>query len=295
MNRSSKIHLIDATGYLFRSYYAIRSMASPDGTPTNGVYGMLQTFLRFLRTEAPRHAAAVFDAGPESFRNEIFPEYKANRSEPPEDLVPQFDLALEVTRALGLPVFRQAGFEADDILGTLAEFAKNRGHRVHIYSGDKDLAQLVDDRVHLLDLGRDRLLDTEGVIEKFGVLPEQIPDYMGLVGDAIDNIPGVAGIGATTARKLLGARRTLEDVMADLDYIDELEIRGRKSVRRKLQDSRERAFLSRELATIRRDVPMTLRFEDLEWRGGVKEVAAPLFSSLGFERSIDRVPRWDST
>jgi DNA polymerase-1 len=285
-------HLIDATGYLFRSYYAIRSMTSPDGLPTNGVYGLLQTVLRFLRTEEPQYAAAVFDAGRESFRNEIYPEYKANRGEPPEDLVPQFDLALEVVRAIGLPLFRMEGFEADDLLGTLTRLAVDNGFSVRIYSGDKDLAQLVDGRVRLLDLGKETVLDADGVRKKFGVSPKRLPDLIGLTGDPIDNIPGVPGVGPVTARALLGASGSLDALLDDLEVIDGLAVRGREGLKKKLLERSKEALLSRRLATIRRDVPLDLSMEALRWDGAQRDLAGSLFEKLGFERSLDRVPRW---
>lgn len=255
------LYLIDGSGYIFRAYYAIRNLANSHGFPTNALYGFTQMLWKFLQTCKPTHAAVVFDAKEPSFRETLFPAYKANRPEPPDDLVPQFPFFSPLVAGLGLPQFVQPGFEADDLIGTLARSAAAAGHDVVIITGDKDFMQLVDDRITLWDTMRDKRTDTAGVRERFGVTPTQVIEVMGLAGDAIDNVPGVPGIGEKTAIKLIQEWGDVDAVLAHA-----ATIKGKLGQR--LAAHAAEARLSRQLVTIRTDVP--LEFSDAALR-----VAAP--------------------
>ena len=198
-------HLIDGPVYVFRAYYALPPMAAPDGTPTNAAYGYASSLLKYLADFEPSHAAVAFDHAMTSFRNEIFPAYKAQRDEPPADLEPQFELCRQVTEALGLASFERPAYEADDLIATLVAGLVRRRARAVIVSTDKDLAQLVreDGRVSLYDPAKRQKVDADGVRARFGVDPSQIPDYLGLMGDAVDNLPGVPGVGTKSAAAAL--------------------------------------------------------------------------------------------
>ncbi len=293
----SCVHLIDGPVYVFRAYHSLPPMPAPDGTPTNAAYGYANALLKYLRETGATHAAVAFDHSMESFRNEIEPGYKAQRGEPPEDLVPQFEICVEVTRALGVPAFEMEGFEADDLIATLTAQLLRRGARVLIVTSDKDLTQLVreDGRVTIYDLGRDKTLDADGVRAKFGVDPAQIPDYLGLVGDAVDNLPGVPGVGPKSASAVLRRFGRIEAIPADPADWSGLELRGRARIASLIAAHRERALLTRELATVRRDVPgVAGGLRGLRYRGADRAGVERLFERLGWGRIATRIPRWAS-
>ncbi len=203
-DKANTVFLLDGTYTVFRSFYAVAPLTAPDGTPTNGVYGFVSQVRKLIEREAPDHFAVAFDIEGPTFRDELFADYKANRSEPPEDLVPQFGLATRACEVMGWPVMTAEGFEADDVLATLAQQALDRGLRVVIVTADKDLYQLVENRVQVLNPSKgDRLLDADGVREIFGVSPCHVIDVLALMGDKVDNVPGVPGIGEKGARKLV--------------------------------------------------------------------------------------------
>ncbi len=208
------LYLVDGTYTVFRSFYAIAGLRAPDGTPTNGVFGFLSTVRKLVRERSPDHFGVAFDVEGPTHRDGMFAEYKANRPAPPEDLVPQFELAMEACRAMGWPVLTAPGFEADDVLATLTARAREAGLDVVIVTSDKDLYQLVGERVTVLNPSKDdRMLDPAGVNEVFGVLPEHVVDVLALMGDAVDNVPGVPGIGEKTARSLVQRYGGVEDVL----------------------------------------------------------------------------------
>ena len=248
--------LIDASGYLYRAFYAIRGLTGPGGRPTNAVYGFT-TMLRKLRTDRkPTAIAVAFDRREKTFRHELDPKYKAQRAAMPDDLVPQIEDAKRLCRALGLAVVEEPGFEADDLIGTLARKASAAGLQVEIASPDKDLFQLVEgNRVVVWHPTLERILDAAGVTELFGVPPERVTDVLALMGDSSDNIPGVAGVGEKTAKELVSTYGSLEEIYAHLDAL-----KGKR--RELLEKGRDEAFRSRELATVRRDVPVALDGED---------------------------------
>jgi DNA polymerase-1 len=206
--------LVDGSNWLFRAYHALPPLTAPDGTPTGAVYGMRNMLTKLIKDYTPQNIAVVFDPPGKTFREDIFPEYKANRGETPEDLVIQFPLVVELCEAMGLKVLQIPGVEADDVIGTLATRAAANDQPVLVVTGDKDMAQLVTAQVHLLDTMKNRRMDPAGVAEKFGVPPERIVDYLALMGDASDNIPGVPGVGEKTAAKLIGEHGSLDGVIA---------------------------------------------------------------------------------
>ncbi|MDQ7008248.1 MAG: DNA polymerase I [Acidobacteriota bacterium] len=210
----STVYLLDGTYTVFRSYYAIAALTAPDGRPTGGVYGFLSTVRKLLRERRPEHFAVAFDLEGPTHRDLVFAEYKANRAEPPEDLVPQFDLARRACEVMGWPVLTAEGFEADDVIATLARQATERGMKVVIVTADKDLYQLVDGDVVVLNPAKeDRILDPAGVEEVFGVPPSRVVDVLALVGDKVDNVPGVPGIGDKGARRLLERYGSLDALL----------------------------------------------------------------------------------
>lgn len=290
------VHLVDAHVYIFRAYHSMPSLEAPDGTPTGAVRGFASTLVKYLVEADASHAAICFDHGLESFRNEILPTYKSSRGSPPEDLEPQFALCIEITKALGLPALSRERYEADDLLATLATQLARAGARVVVVTSDKDLTQLVreDGRIVLHDLARGVTLDADGVREKFGVSPEQIPDYLGLVGDAVDDLPGVPGVGPRTAAAVLSAFGAIEAIPSDPAAWAGVAVRGAARAAAAIDAHREQALRIRELATVEREVPgLRARLADLAWKGGRRAEAEALFERLGFGTGLrDRVPRW---
>ncbi|HYS42625.1 MAG TPA: 5'-3' exonuclease H3TH domain-containing protein, partial [Geobacteraceae bacterium] len=195
MAEKPTLYLIDGSSYIYRAYYAIRHLSSPKGFPTNALYGFTQMLLKVLKERKPDHVAVVFDAGRLTFRNELYADYKANRLAMPDDLVPQLGPIKEMVRAFNIPALEMAGFEADDIIATIARDCEERGLAVVVVTGDKDLMQIVTGNVRLLDTMKEKESGIPEVAERFGVGPERVIDILGLAGDSSDNIPGVPGIG----------------------------------------------------------------------------------------------------
>lgn len=254
---ASRVVLIDGSSLIFRAFFAIpNSFSTASGLPTNATYGFALMFRKILSGKMPDYAAIVFDPPGPTFRDEKFPEYKAQRPEMPGDLVrqiPWIDKLVDVHR---FPVLRVEGWEADDVIGTLTKRAVEAGHEVHIISADKDFAQLITDRVKMVDTMRDITYDPEVVRKKWGVPPSQMRDYLALVGDSVDNVPGIPGIGAKTAKTLLEQYGDLQTI---LDSVD--DFRGKR--KENLIEYREQALLSQDLVTVRQDVPLDVTFDDL--------------------------------
>jgi len=287
------LYLIDALPYVFRAFFAIREMRSPQGQPVNAVYGFTAFLLQLLQRAPLTHIAIAFDESlTSSFRNAFFPAYKANRELPPPDLAWQLDRCQAVARALGLQVFVDPQYEADDLIGTLARQATEQGIEVVVVSNDKDLMQLVTPQVTFYDAAKDRRLDVAGVTARLGVRPEQIPDLLGLQGDAVDNISGVKGIGTKTAVALLQTFPHLDAIYADLARVETLPLRNAKTLRQKLAMGRESAFLSKRLATIALDAPVVYDPNTLIYRRGVTTEVTSLFENLGFQRLSQQIMRW---
>jgi DNA polymerase I len=286
------LYLIDALPYVFRAFFAIRDMRSPQGQPVNAVYGFTAFLLQLLRREPLTHIGVAFDESlTSSFRNVFFPAYKANRELPPPDLAWQLERCQAVARALGLQVFVDHQYEADDLIGTLARQATEHGMEVVVVSSDKDLMQLVTPHVTFYDAAKDRRLDVAGVRAHLGVRPEQIPDLLGLQGDAVDNIPGVKGIGSKTALALLQTFANLDAIYADLARVETLPLRQAKTLRQKLAVGREAAFLSKRLATIALDAPAVYDPDTLRYSGGITPEVTSLFETLGFWRLSQQLMR----
>ncbi len=286
------VTLVDAMAYIFRAYYAQAARSGPAGQPTGASFGFLDFLLRLIVRESPSHLAVVFDSGPKSFRNALYPDYKANRGAAPEDLLPQFAQCEALAAALGLPVFKVADHEADDVLATLAARCRAAGCAVRIISGDKDLAQLVDEQVSIHDPARGKRFTPRTVPKQFGVAPAQMVDYLALTGDASDNVPGVRGVGPKTAAALLQALGSLDGVYAGLDAVPDLPIRGAKTLAARLVEHREAAYLSQELVTLKRDLPLDVAPAALAYTGAPRAECRALFAELGFEHLIPFVPRW---
>ena len=290
------VHLIDAPVYVFRAWVTLPAMPAPDGTPTGAAYGYVNTLLRFLREREPTHVAACFDHAITSFRNRLFPAYKQSRgTEVPADLEPQFALCMEASRALGVATHEAADYEADDVIATLAERAARAGLHTEIVSADKDLTQLVreDGSARFHDLARETTLDADGVRAKFGVAPAQIPDYLALLGDKVDDLPGVPGFGAKSAAAALVAFGSLDALPEDAAGWAGVPVRGAERLAASWRAHRAQALQVRELATLVRDVPgFTARAEDTAWRGAERAAFTALCARLGWGRILERVPRW---
>lgn len=253
MSNGNHLYLIDGSSFIFRAYHAIRPLNRPDGTPVNAVSGFCNMLFKLLRdlddSERPSHLAVIFDAGKKTFRNDIYPEYKAHRPPAPDDLKPQFKIIHDAVEAFNLPSIQLAGYEADDIIATYAKQAESNGSKVTIVSTDKDLMQLVSDDVRMLDTMKNRHIGIEEVTEKFGLGPEKVIEIQALAGDSADNIPGVPGIGVKTAALLLSEFGDLDTLLARAG-----EIKQNKR-RENLIEFADQAKLSLELVTLALDVP----------------------------------------
>lgn len=286
------VFLVDSMNYIFRAYYGIPgTITSPSGMKTNAIFGYLRTLLRIIREQEPHFIATAFE-GAHSFRRKLFAEYKANRSRPPDDLTAQFDYCKRLTEAIGIAAFERETFEADDIIGSLAVQMADSGHPVVIVSGDKDLAQLVDDRIRLYDLAKNVWLDAGAVKAKLGVRPPQVPDLLALLGDAVDNIPGIQGVGGKTAALLLSRCNSIEDILTTA--FDDVPIRGRDTILRKIRENMDVARTSRELARIRCDVDLGLDASGIRYRRGHPDTVIGLCKELGLHGILDEIPlRYD--
>ncbi len=269
--------LIDGSSWLFRAFHALPPLTNSRGEPTGAVYGIINMLKRLCREYEPQRICVVFDPSGPVFRNELYADYKANRDETPEELSLQYPDVLAVIRALGFPLLIVDGVEADDVIGTLTRQGRERGLPVLIVTSDKDMAQLVDEQVHLLDTMKNRRMDRAGVIEKFGVPPERIIDYLALVGDTVDNIPGVPGVGPKTAAKWLAEYGSL-DAIRDRSA----EIGGK--IGEKLRAALGHLPLSYQLATIICDVPLPLELDDLVPGERDVEALLALYRKLEFHR-----------
>jgi len=283
---SDALYVIDGSGYIFRAYFAIPSLKSASGIPTNAVYGFTAMLMKLLKEHRPQHLAIAFDAGKATFRHQIYAEYKAHRPEPPKDLVPQFEWIRRVVDAFCIPCFRQEGYEADDLIGTLTRKAREAGRQVVIVTGDKDFMQLVSEDVFLLDelratkTGTEELIDIEGVIKKFGVPPSKVVDVLSMAGDASDNVPGVRGIGEKTAAELIKEYGSLDSILNAAPLIKQ------KSRRDKLLDGADFARLSRQLVTINSHVEMDVSMSDLTFKQPDISRLFEIFRELGFKRLL---------
>ncbi len=252
-----RVHLVDALPYVFRAYFSVPpTMTGPDGQPVNAVSGFGDFFVRLLAEERVTHVAIAFDESlTSSFRNEWYPAYKSSRELPPPELEAQIKACMELCRIAGATVLSSPRYEADDLIATLAARLEPASTRRVVVSSDKDLTQLVDDRTEFLDFARQQRLGRAEVEEKMGVPPELVADLLGLMGDAVDDIPGVPGVGAKTAAALIRGLGSLESVYERLDEIAALPVRGAKTLRAKIEPHRDIAMLSKRLAQLATDAP----------------------------------------
>ncbi len=267
--------LVDGSSYLYRAFHALPELTNSRGEQTGAVYGVLNMLRKLIGTYHPRYMAVVFDARGRTFRDDLYAEYKAHRPPMPEELAAQLDPLLEVVRAMGLPLLQVPGVEADDVIGTLAAQASQAGWNTVISTGDKDLAQLVNERVSLINTMNDSALDVQGVQDKFGVTPAQIIDFLALVGDSADNIPGVPKVGPKTAAKWLSHYGTLEELVAHAH-----DIKGK--IGENLRAHLDQLELSRALATIRCDLELELQPEQLALRAPDSDALRAWFDRLEF-------------
>lgn len=273
-----RLFLIDGMSNIFRAYYAIRGLSTSRGFPTNAIYGFTTMLKKLITEEKPDYLAVVFDTAEPTFRHQMFPEYKATRSDMPDDLAEQIPYIYRVCAALGVPVLTKPGYEADDIIATVARRAADRGLEVVIVSNDKDLCQLVDDKIRILKADRQNYVyyDQQGVEERLGVKPSQVADYLALVGDSVDNIPGAPGIGEKGAAQIIRRFGSLDNALKNWDKVE------KRTYRESLRDYREQILKSRELVTLRLDVPLEIDFSELVPPGPDLKTMSELFTELEF-------------
>ena len=277
-NTLPTLYLIDGSAYIYRAYHAVRGLSNSSGMPTNATYGFTRMLIKLMADRKPSHVAMFFDAKGPTFRHERYTEYKANRPPMPDDLVSQLPWIHKVTEAFNIPIFEQQGYEADDLIGTLARLAEENGFQVVMVTGDKDFMQLVTDHCTIWDPMKDKVIDPAFVQESFALAPSQMIDVMGLSGDTADNIPGVPGVGQKTAVKLIQTFGSMDGVYEGIDTITA------KKQREKLIDNKEQALLSRELVTIDRHAPIEFDANQLKTQGPDDKALSSLFAELEFRQ-----------
>ncbi|MBU0990928.1 MAG: DNA polymerase I [Proteobacteria bacterium] len=272
------LFLIDGSAYIYRGYHALPSLSNSKGLPTNAILGFTNILYKLMNDKKPEYAVMLFDEKGPTFRHHIYKEYKANRPPMPEDLIVQLPYIREVVKGFNIPVMEMVGYEADDLIGTLAALGDKDGFSVVMISGDKDLMQLITDNVSMYDPMKDIWIDKTHVLQTVGVVPEKVVDVMGLTGDTSDNIPGVPGIGKKTAPALIQEYGSLENLYEHISDIT------KKKLYQNLVENREKAFLSRDLATIKTDIPMDFLMEDFRLSEPNSLFLATLFSELEFRK-----------
>jgi len=281
--------LVDGSSYLFRAFHAPPHLTNSAGEPTGAVYGVVNMLRSLLKRYKPSHMAVVFDAKGKTFRSDIYDEYKAHRPPMPDDLRTQIEPLHAIVKAMGLPLLCVEGVEADDVIGTLAKQAGDKGRFTLISTGDKDMAQLVNDHVMLINTMTDTLLDESGVIEKFGVKPNQIIDYLALMGDSSDNIPGLPKVGEKTAQAMLQGIPSIDKIYEDIDAVTELGFRGAKSMPKKLEEFKDQLLMSRELATIKCDVELECGPDALTIEPADTDQLQTLYGKMEFRRWLNEL------
>ncbi len=281
MSKTKSLYIIDGSSYIFRAYFGIRQFLSTSkGFPTNALYGFINMLQKVVRDEKPDYLCVAFDSKEKTFRHDIYPDYKANRDAPPEDLVKQFPYFEPLVDAFNISSIRIPGFEADDIIGTLALQGSQAGYRVVIVSGDKDMMQLVSPKVQMLDTMKNKWFGEKEVEEKFGVSPEKVIEVMGLMGDSSDHIPGVKGVGPKTATELIQKYGSIDQLYKCIDEIE------KKKLKEKLVNDKEFALLSRKLVTIDTKMKLDCSLEDLKVRPSKNEDLKKLFSEFEFSSML---------
>ena len=281
--------LVDGSSYLYRAFHAFPPLTNSLGEPTGAMYGVLNMLKSLISQANPSYLAVVFDAKGKTFRDDLFEQYKSHRPPMPDDLRKQIQPLHQIIKALGIPLLVIDGVEADDVIGTLALRASQQGQKVLISTGDKDMAQLVDDNIMLINTMNNTLLDRDGVVEKYGIPPELIIDYLALRGDSSDNIPGVAGVGEKTALGLLQGIGSMAQIYANLDKVADLPIRGAKKLGDKLAEAKEMADLSYLLATIKTDVELSLDYHQLTLQAAQSDELIEAFGRYEFKRWLNEM------
>ena len=282
------LYLVDGSGYIFRAYYAMAysgggSLTNPEGTPVGAVYGFTNMMMKLLDDHKEAVIAVIFDAARANFRNDIYEDYKANRDETPEDLIPQFPLVREATEALGIPAVELEGYEADDLIATYAQQAVAQGKNVIIISSDKDLMQLVTDDISMMDPMKNKMIDPKGVVEKFGVTPDKVVDVQSLAGDSVDNVPGVPGIGVKTAAQLINEYGSLEELLNRAE-----EIKQPKR-REKLIENADMARISQQLVRLAQDAPVPMPLEQFTHHDPTMPDLKAFLQKQGFKSMLTRL------
>jgi DNA polymerase-1 len=284
MTGEKTIYLIDGTAYVHRAYHAIRGLANSKGLPTNAIFGFTRMLMKLMEDRNPEYVGMFFDAKGPTFRHEMYTEYKANRPPMPEDMAVQIPYIKEVTAAFNLPIIEMQGYEADDLIGTLARIAEKKGFRVVMVTGDKDFMQLVTEKSTIWDPMKESATDLQTIKEKFGLAPHQMIDVQGLSGDTADNIPGVPGIGQKTAVVLIQTYNNMQELYEKLDTI------SKQKQRENLENFKDQAFLSRKLVTINTAAPVTQDPADFKVSAPDREKLAELFKDLEFRQLQQSVP-----
>ena len=279
------LFLIDGSGFIFRAFYALPPLTNPQGIPINAVYGYCNMILNIYEKFKPEQMIVVFDTKKKTFRSDIYKEYKSNRTDPPEELIPQFSIIRDATDALQIPRLEMDGYEADDIIATYTKQAEERGVSVTIISSDKDLMQLVNKNTKMYDSMKDKFIGVKEVKEKFGVEPSKIIDVQALAGDRIDNIPGVSGIGVKTAAELINNFNSLENVLAK---VNEIKQPKRRQI---LIDEKDKALISKKLVTLKCNVDIKKKYDSNLFQGINQKTALKFFEKHGFKNLISRFTR----
>ena len=287
--RPPRLFLIDGSSYIYRAFFALPPAVNSAGFPINATYGFISFMMKLMKRHQPDYLAVVLDAGRQTFRNQIFVEYKRNRRQIPNGLVLQLPHIRRVLDAFNVTALELQNYEADDLIGTLCAILCDQHCDLIVVSSDKDLMQLITNTISLFDSAKERWIGANEVMARFGVEPERVPEVLGLMGDVVDNIPGIKGVGRKTAIALMQQFRNLEDLYGNLDRLQQSNLRGVPRLREALQAGKETAFLSRDLATIKKNVPMQIDLEQLRFKGYSRDKMRSLFAELGFNNLVKLV------
>jgi DNA polymerase-1 len=288
-DETAPIVLVDGSSYVYRAFHALPMLTTSEGRNTGAVRGVISMLRRLLKDYPESPVAVVFDAKGKTFRDDIYPEYKAHRPPMPDELREQIEPIHEIVKAMGLPFICEPGVEADDVIGTLARLASEQGRDVVVSTGDKDMAQLVNAHTTLVNTMTETVMDEEGVEKKFGVPPSLIIDFLALMGDKVDNIPGVPGVGEKTALALLQGLGGIDAIYAALDKVAELSFRGAKTMGAKLDAEKDNAYLSYQLATIKTDVELEYTPDQLHNADPDRDTLVEWFTRMEFRGWLEEL------
>src|SRR5208283_392695 len=282
-NKTPLLAIVDGSNYIYRAFYAIPLLTNSKGFPTNAIYGFTNMLMKLLRDLEPDYIVVTFDLRGPTTRHGEFEDYKATRKPMPDDLIPQIPFIKDVVRGFSICILEKQGIEADDLIGTLAVQASKKGLRTAIISGDKDLMQMIDEQVTMVDTMKDKTYDAAAVKEKFGVGPDKVVEILGLMGDTSDNIPGVPGIGPKTAQRLIEEYGTVETIIENAANLRNVKLRE------SFRQYAEQARLSRQLALIRKDIEIDFNLQDAARKEPDKESLAGLFSEFEFSSLLQQI------